>query len=148
MVAGKIKKAVVAERVLWINQMIDGLTDLRLHDRDVFLQNRHHVAAAESYLRRALEALFDLGRHILAKGFAYPATEYKEIATGLSEKGVFSKNESDLMRKMAGYRNRMTHFYHEITPDELFDICRHNVGDIKLLLEKMILWVNEHNGND
>lgn len=27
------------------------------------------VAAGESFLRRGLEALFDLGRHVLAKGF-------------------------------------------------------------------------------
>jgi len=31
-----------------------------------------NVASAESYLRRGLEALLDLGRHLLAKGFAWP----------------------------------------------------------------------------
>ena len=35
---------------------------------------------ADSCLRRSLEALFDIGRHILAKGYARGVTEYKEIA--------------------------------------------------------------------
>jgi len=48
--------------------------------------------------RRPLEALFDIGRHILAKKFAYSATEYKEIAKGLFEKKVLETKEAELMR--------------------------------------------------
>src|SRR4030043_1651014 len=118
---GDIDSKVVAQRVFWISQMVDSLKDLQLEEKVSFLADRHKVAAAESYLRRALEALFDIGRHILAKRFAYPATEYKEIAKGLSENRVLVENEAELMRRMAGYRNRMVHFYHEISPEELHE---------------------------
>lgn len=37
------------------------------------------MAAADSYLRRALEALMDLGRHILGKGLGRAASEYREV---------------------------------------------------------------------
>jgi uncharacterized protein YutE (UPF0331/DUF86 family) len=87
--------------------MMDSLKDLHLEEKAAFLSDRHKIAAAESYLRRALEALFDIGRHILAKRFTYPATEYKEIAKGLSDKEVLIEKETELMRRMAGYRNRM-----------------------------------------
>ena len=95
-------------------------------------------------MRRALEALFDIGRHILAKGFAYPATEYKEIAKGLSENKVLVEGETELMRKMAGYRNRMVHFYHEITPEELHEICLYHLDEIRLLTDKLVQWTKEH----
>lgn len=39
----------------------------RLHANDSFLSDRRNVAAAESYLRRAREALIDLGRHVRAR---------------------------------------------------------------------------------
>ena len=100
--------------------MRKAIKDLPIQDKDEFLQNPHNVAAAESYLRRALEALFDIGRHILARKFAYPAAEYKEIASGLFEKRILSRKDADLLRQMAGYRNRMVHFYHEISAEELF----------------------------
>ena len=48
------------------------------------------------------------------------------------------------MRKMAGYRNRMVHFYHEITPEELHEICLHHLAEIKLLTEKLVQWAKEH----
>lgn len=144
---GEIDSKVVAQRAFWISQMADALKDLRLEEKAIFMADRHKIAAAESYLRRALEALFDIGRHILAKRFAYPAAEYKEIAKGLSENKVLVEKEAELMRKMAGYRNRMVHFYHEITPEELHKICLYHVDEIKLLTQKLGQWVKEHSAS-
>jgi uncharacterized protein YutE (UPF0331/DUF86 family) len=73
---GEIDSKVIARRAFWISQMMESLNDLHLEEKTAFLADRHKIAAAESYLRRALEALFDIGRHILAKRFACPATEY------------------------------------------------------------------------
>ena len=140
---GDIDSSVVAQRIFWISQMMDSLEDLRFEEKVAFLADRHKIAAAESYLRRALEALFDIGRHILAKRFAYPATEYKEIAKGLSDNKVLVEKEAELMRKMAGYRNRMVHFYHEITPEELHEICLYHLSEIKLLVDKLVQWTKE-----
>lgn len=138
MTVGKINDRVVIQRVQWIKQMREALKDLPLQDKDEFLRNPHYVAAAESYLRRALEALFDIGRHILARKFAYPAAEYKEIANGLFEKKVLSRKNTDLLRQMAGYRNRMVHFYHEISAEELFDICAYHLDEIQLLCDRLV----------
>jgi uncharacterized protein YutE (UPF0331/DUF86 family) len=93
MTPGAIDPKVVTERAFWVSETIEAIHDLHLEDRKAFLANRHRVAAAESYLRRSLEAFFDIGRHILAKGFAYPATEYREIAKGLLEKKVLSQKK-------------------------------------------------------
>jgi uncharacterized protein YutE (UPF0331/DUF86 family) len=146
MTEGRINERVVMERASWVLQMIEALHDLPIENREAFFQNRHNIAAAESYLRRALEALFDLGRHILAKEFAYPATEYKEIAGGLLEKKVMSAEDSGLMRQMAGYRIRMVHFYHEVTPEELYDICSNHLHEIRKLLDQLMKWVREQRG--
>jgi uncharacterized protein YutE (UPF0331/DUF86 family) len=138
MTSGKINDRVLVERIRWIKKMKAAIEDLPLHSKDEFLRNPHNVAAAESYLRRALEALFDIGRHILARKFAYPAAEYKEIATGLFEKKVLTRREADLLRQMAGYRNQMVHFYHEISPEELLQICAHHLDEIELLSGRLV----------
>jgi uncharacterized protein YutE (UPF0331/DUF86 family) len=144
MTPGEINQKVISQRALWVLDMIDALHDLHLEEKEVFLSDRHKVAAAESYLRRSLEALFDIGRHILAKKFAYPAPEYREITKGLFEKRILEAKEAELMRRMAGYRNRMVHFYHEISPQELHEICLYHVDEIKLLAEKLVQWTKEH----
>ncbi len=143
---GNIDEKVIAQRARWIREAIAALKELPLSNQQAFLGNKHNIAAAESYLRRSLEALFDVGRHILAKGFAYPATEYKEIASGLFEKSVIGRADADLMRKMAGYRNRMVHFYHEISSEELLDICLNHTDEIDRLLEQMLQWLRSSRG--
>jgi uncharacterized protein YutE (UPF0331/DUF86 family) len=144
MTPGTISKAVVTERTLWIRKMLQGLRSLPLASQGEFLAEDRNVAAAESYLRRALEALHDLGRHLLAKGFGQPATEYKAVASGLEQRQVLQKSEADLMRKMAGYRNRMVHFYSEITPGELYQICTAHLHEVEDLLEVLLTWLKDH----
>lgn len=144
MVPENINGDVVTQRASWVFEMINSLRELPIENKAEFLKNKHHVAAAESYLRRSLEALFDIGRHILAKRFAYPAAEYKEIAKGLSDRKVIIGEQVELMRKMAGYRNRMVHFYHEISPEELHEICANHLDEITLLLERLLQWIKEN----
>lgn len=143
MTPGKVNLNIVSQRAVWIKEVIEALQDLPIQNRQKFLSNKHNIAAAESYLRRALEALFDIGRHILARRFGAPVTEYKEIAQSLLERKILQKKEADTLRQMAGYRNRMVHFYHEISPEELQEICAHHLDDIKTLLNKLLNWVRK-----
>jgi uncharacterized protein YutE (UPF0331/DUF86 family) len=138
MTPSPIDRKVITQRALWVREMMGALRDLPLKDKDNFLRNRHFIATAESYRRRSLEAPFDSGRHILAKSFAFPATEYKEIAKGLFDKGVLKPDQAELLRKMAGYRNRMVPFYQEIRPEELHEICLNHLDEIELLLDRLL----------
>ena len=106
MMPGPISKRVVSDRLAWVDRMVGEIRSLPLDDRKLFFSDKRNVWTAESCLRRGLEALFDLGRHILAKGFGKGVTEYKEIASGLREQGVLAQEEAELLRVLAGYRNR------------------------------------------
>jgi len=139
MTPAKVNESVIVEKTAWIRKMLADLQDLGLDDRGAFLADKHKQAAAESYLRRALEALFDVGRHILARKFGAAAAEYKDIARILFEKKALTKKDSDLLRLMAGYRNRLVHFYHEVGPEELFEICAKDSADIQEILNRLIV---------
>ena len=86
----------------------------------------------------------DLGRHLLAKGFGAGVSGYKEIATGLEQNGVLSADEAALLRMLAGYRNPMVHFYHEIETDELYNICTTHVSDLKMIAEAYRGWLADN----
>ena len=144
MTPGKILKRVVAERTAWIRDMIRSIRALPLETEEAFLSDQRNVASAESYVRRALEALHDLGRHILAKGYGEPATEYKAVAVGLESRSVLSHDQASLLRKMAGYRNRMVHFYNEVTPTELYQICSTHLDEVEQVLQALLTWLEQH----
>lgn len=144
MTPGRISRRVVADRIAWVEAMLREIRALPLSDRQAFFSDTRNVWTAESCLRRALEALLDLGRHILAKGFGQGVSEYKEIAQRLREQGVLQEEEADLLRILAGYRNRLVHFYHEISQDELYQICAHQLGDLEQVLGAYRNWLDEH----
>lgn len=147
MTPGKISKRVAVDRLAWVDRMIVEIQALPLDDRETFLADNRNVWAAESCLRRALEALFDLGRHILAKGFASGIGEYKEIAERLQQEGIFDEQQARLLITMAGYRNRMVHFYHEIQAEELYTICSEHLVELEVIASAFRLWLKQNPEN-
>lgn len=140
----QIRSTVVTERVSWVREMIRSTRMLPLNSYAEFTGDQRNVASAESFLRRGIEALLDLGRHILAKGFAVAVTEYKEIGSRLADEEVLTKELGNLLRKIAGYRNRMVHFYHEVTHKELYRLSTENLKDIEIILEALVDWLREN----
>jgi uncharacterized protein YutE (UPF0331/DUF86 family) len=144
MAPGKLRAKVVLERLSWIERMLDGIRNLPSRSIDEFLDDRRTAASAESYLRRGLEALFDLGRHVLAKGFGRAPAEYKSVARELRAVEFLERDEEALLGEMAGYRNRMVHFYDEISSEELYRLCATRLGDIERIADVFRLWIREH----
>jgi uncharacterized protein YutE (UPF0331/DUF86 family) len=139
-----LRAKVIAERTAWIKEMMHSLKSLPLESLENFQADSRNIAAAESYLRRALESLFDLGRHILRKGFAKAVSEYKEISRALVNEGILTEQEGGLMIRIAGYRNRMVHYYQEISNQELYEIATQDLGDIEDLLVGILKWIQNH----
>ena len=129
---------------MWVRRMLEGLRSLPDDNVDSFLSDPRTIAAAESYVLRGLEALLDLGRHILAKGVGSAVVEYKDIALQLREVGALGEREAGLLRDMAGYRNRLVHFYSEVTPQELFHIRSSRLVDIEDVLSGLLRWLQAH----
>ena len=76
----RVSKRVIADRLDWSEKMVREIRTLPLENYSSLTADRRNVWSAESCLRRALEALMDLGKHIAAKAFGVGITEYKEIA--------------------------------------------------------------------
>ncbi|MDE2059925.1 MAG: DUF86 domain-containing protein [candidate division NC10 bacterium] len=144
MMPGALSKRVIVDRLALVDALLSEIRLLPLADRQAFFADRRNVWAAESCLRRCLEALFDIGRHILAKGYGLGVSEYKEIAVKLQTHGVLSANEATIMHLLAGYRNRLVHFYHEVSTEELYQVCSRQLGDIEVMQNACHRWLTAY----
>lgn len=127
-----------------IQEFLAELKKLYLITEEEFLSDKRNPAAAESYLRRSLEAVFDIGRHILAKSYGFKELEYKNIALELGEKGVINNEYSKNLIKMAGYRNRMVHLYHEIGSEEIYQILKSHLSDIEKFIVEIVGFIERY----
>lgn len=137
---GSISRIIVADKIALIRRMLDAIAELPLESLAAFTSDRRMVAAADSYLRRALEALLDLARHVLAKGFGRAPAEYAAVARELGQV-VISSPRAARLEIMARYRNR---FYDEITDEELFRILTTELGDIEGVVSDIATWMSAH----
>lgn len=138
MTPGTVDLKIVRERLALVEQSLADLRSLPHGTLDAFVSDRRNILAADAALRRGLEALFDVARHLLAKGAGVGSLEYREVALRAAEHGlVVDEKLAARMVEMAGYRNRLTHHYDEVTPTELFAVITRHLKDVEALANEL-----------
>jgi uncharacterized protein YutE (UPF0331/DUF86 family) len=133
-----VRLKLVRERLAMVHDLLAALRTLPQGSEEEFLADLRNPAAAESLVRRALEALFDIARHLLAKGKGRGSLEYKEVARLTGHYGLITDPAlAAKLEEMAGFRNRLVHFYDEVTPRELFAVVTSELGDIEAVAEAL-----------
>lgn len=137
MVISNLDTARILELLRFMESCLQELKPFSAMREEEFLSDKKNPPFVESYLRRSLEAVFDIGRHILSKICGFKEIEYKAIAKELGQRGVVTKELLDVLIAMAGYRNRMVHFYREITPQELYLIIKESLKDLERFVKEI-----------
>lgn len=138
MTPGSVDLKIVRDRLLLVEQSVGDLRSLPHADLEEFTSDRRNILAADAALRRGLEALFDVARHLLAKGHGIGRLEYREVAQSAVEHGlVGDPSLAARFVEMAGYRNRLTHHYAEVTPAELFAVVSNHLGDLEAIADAL-----------
>lgn len=145
MVISKLNLNKIQENINLVGEFLEKLQRLSRMSKKEFLSDERNPAASESFLRRCIEAIFDIGRHILTKSFTVKSLEYKEVAKELGRKRIVSMAYSIKLVKMAGYRNRLVHFYKEINHEELYSILKKDLADIEQFLKEMQRFLTKYN---
>jgi len=140
----RLSGRILADRLAIVDHHLAEIRSLPLGSEAAFFGDNRNAAAAESFLRRSLEALFDTGRHILSRAFGEGIGEYKAIARRLGQTSVLLESEADLLTVLAGYRNRLVHFYHEISRAELFEICSGKLDDLETIRAAFRRWIDQN----
>ena len=138
MTRGPVDLKIVDDRLAIVRACLADLRSLPAGSLTEFAADWRNPAAAESLLRRAIEALFDVTRHLLAKGFGQGALEYRQAA-GLAAQHALVEDPTlrERFLQIAGFRNRLTHFYASVTPEELYGVVRDDLAELERLAEAL-----------
>ncbi len=108
-----------------------------------FYRDPDHYAIGEHHLRRAIQALLDLGRHVVVKSRWGNPANYREVFELLERGGVLEPEFCARVRGIAGYRNRLVHDYARVSEEEMWEILQERLDDLEALLERLLTWVAE-----
>jgi uncharacterized protein YutE (UPF0331/DUF86 family) len=125
-----LNKEILQSRVSYIEDSLRSLERFKGITFQEFHSNSDNFRIAFYDLHRALEATMDIGSHILSRIPGARPSSYKDIPRLLEKyKIIPSDFANNQLTKMAGYRNRMVHFYGEITEEEIYKIIQEELED-------------------
>lgn len=138
-----LNEETILERIDIIEHSVRKLEKLKPLTFGRFILDEN-FAIAEHYLRYGLEATFDICNHILSRIPGVKMDEYKKMALEMGKQEIIPIEFAEkVLHEMAGYRNRLTHLYAQVTPEEMYTIIQKKLGDfeffvthIKTLLQK------------
>ena len=110
---------------------------------DDFVSDADNFAIAEHHLRRSLETVLDIGRHIIAKQALGRPADYTEIFDILGREGVLPREYVKKNRGLPGYRNRLVHLYHDVTVKELHTIISTRLSDLEEFCRHIVKYIED-----
>jgi len=133
----KLEKDIIIKRLEGIEAEIEELNILGKQSLKQF-ESGDGWKLAQFHLHRALEGVFNIASHILSRLPGGQATQYKEMAQKLGEFDIVPRKFAlNSLTNMAKYRNRLVHFYAEISAKELHQIIKKDLIDFDIFLSSI-----------
>ena len=129
---------VVADHLAYLDRALRDLRRLPTESIEAFAADWKNFPAAESLLRRSIETLVDVARHLLSRRHGLGALEYRQTARACAEHGlVRDEKTAAAFVEIAGFRNRITHVYAEVSAEELYRIVKDHLGDLEAVAREL-----------
>lgn len=108
-----------------------------------YVRDIHNTATAERLLQISIEAMLDIGSHIIAeKGLGEPL-EYRQVFLILTQAKVLPKKMEENLLAMAGLRNRIVHGYEEIDHKLIHQFLKNNLEDFEDFIRIIIRYLSK-----
>jgi len=98
--------------------------------------------AAERGLQIAAQAVFDIGNHVLAGGFAERPIDYAAVPEMLCSRGVIGPGLETRLRGLAGFRNLLVHDYARVDPERVREMLRTRLPDFEAFATAVDEWLD------
>jgi len=105
------------------------------YDDESFKNDPMVFGSAERFLHLLIEALLDIGNHIISDQDLGEVEFYKDIPIILYENNYLDETQKDIFIKITGFRNILVHDYMEIDLDIVYAVLQDNLNDLKSILK-------------
>jgi len=125
-----------------LNNYLIELREIEKKGKEDFINSRITIAATERIFQLAIESCLNIANRIISveqfRRSIKPPETYAEIFLGLSKLNVVERDFAETLALMAKFRNRLTHLYWEVSPDELFKYLKNNLKDFDIFIKKIV----------
>jgi len=134
-----VDKEIIKDRLSLLEEYILDLEEYRDLTLEELENNKILFRYLERTLHLAIEAILDIGSHIISDERLGNPKFNSEIIKILAQNDIIKENVEDYV-KMAKFRNIIVHDYADIDAEILLKIVRENVVDLKEIFK----WYREY----
>lgn len=136
-----VRPEVLRKRLNKLDEYLSILEQLQKYNQEKFLENPEHYGSAERFLHLSIEAVTDIGNHIIADDKLGVVNWYSDIPFILEERNIISQELREKWIKMIGFRNTLVHEYIDIDRTIVYDVLQNDLKDIKELQKVFIQYL-------
>jgi uncharacterized protein YutE (UPF0331/DUF86 family) len=125
-----VDEEIFHRRLRSLDETLSILRKLRLYSYQEFMAEPERYGSAERFLQLAIEALLDMGSHLVASREMGTVTKYRDIPALLERHGYLTRSQRERWTKIIGFRNILVHDYLEIDRGIVYQILQESLGDI------------------
>ncbi len=133
-----IRAEVIRKRLNKLDEYLAILRTLQRYNWEDFIRDPEHYGSAERFLQLAIEAVNDIGGHVIAALNLGTVNWYSDIPTILAEKGYIHPELRERWIRMIGFRNALVHDYLEIDRRIVYEVLRKGLEDLEALREVFV----------
>jgi len=133
-----VRAEVIRKRINKLDEYLNVLKSLQRYSYDEFISDPEHYGSAERFLHLAIEAITDMGNHIIADESLGIVNWYSDIPNIFANKGYIDDNLRGKWIQMIGFRNILAHEYIDIDRKLVHDVLQNKLDDLNLLKEVFI----------
>jgi uncharacterized protein YutE (UPF0331/DUF86 family) len=128
-----VRAEIIRKRLNKLDEYLSFLHKLQQYSFDEFISDPERYGSAERFLHLAIEAISDMGNHIIADLELGSVNSYSDIPSIIAEKGYMTHGLEEKWIRMIGFRNTLVHEYIDIDRKIVYDVLQNNVKDIEEL---------------
>jgi uncharacterized protein YutE (UPF0331/DUF86 family) len=129
----KIKAEVLRKRLNKLDEYLAILRGLQKYSFDEFIADPQRYGSVERFLHLAIEAINDMGNHVVAELDLGEVNWYSDIPALLARADHIDDSLQEKWIRMIGFRNTLVHEYIEIDRKIVHDVLRNRLGDLEEL---------------
>lgn len=130
-----VRVELIRRRLNKLDEYLAILYGLRRYSFEEFTAEPERYGSAERFLQLTIEALSDIGNHLVADLDLGTVDSYSDIPYLLWEADYIDVDKREQWVRMIGFRNILVHDYLDVDRKRVYDILQNNLGDIEALRE-------------
>jgi len=127
--ASLVDAEIVVARLAVLRSNLRRLQEIIGHGREAFVLNEDLHLKAERCLQLALQAMLDIGTHVIASEGLERPSGYEGVVPELGKAGYLSGQLVERLQGAAGMRNILVHDYVRLDYERLLDTVSEGIPD-------------------